>query len=175
MPPSETLKTPIAIGIVADTHRHSRGSRYLPTALLDGLDGVDLIFHAGDVCAAWVLDALREVAPVRAVRGNNEEPDLEMSLPDQIRFTAGSRTIALLHGHQSPRGESAREFVRRTLAGEVDCAVYGHSHLPKIETLDGLLMVNPGSPTQRRFAPWHSYAMMNVTEDIDVKLVQLES
>lgn len=171
-PEFEELALPVTIGLVADTHRSSRNPRALPDEMLRGLGRADIIFHAGDLCAPWVLDKLSELAPVRAVRGNNEEPPLDTELPRILWFRAGPWRLALLHGDDQRR--PAREAVREELVGLAECAIYGHSHLPEIERRDGLLMVNPGSPTQRRFAPHRSYAMMRVDDELDVNLVPLD-
>lgn len=168
----EPLPIPVTIGLVADTHRSSRAPRALPAEMLRGLEGVDFILHAGDLCAPWVLDTLSEIAPARAVRGNNEEPPLDAQLPVTLWFQAWNWSLAVRHGdhHRLP----AREAIHRDLAGKVDCAIYGHSHCPEVMMRGGLLMVNPGSPTQRRFAPNRSYAIMRVAEEIDVNLVPLD-
>lgn len=174
MPRFEQIDAPARIGIVGDTHRSSRNPRPLPKVLLDGLAGVDLIFHTGDVNAPWVLEALREIAPVRAVRGNNEEPPLDETLPERLYFQIGEHRVGLMHGHGSTRREPGRVFAENAMRGHVDCVVYGHSHKPVIEQKDGLLMINPGSPTQRRFAPSHTYAMMTVNTRIHAELIRID-
>lgn len=172
MPEFEQFEIPMRIGILGDTHRSSRNQRALPTALLDGLDGCDLIMHLGDVNASWVLDALAEIAPVRAVQGNNDEPELLARLPWERFLQIGSHRIGMVHGHGTRL--TAREKTLERMRGVVDCAVYGHSHRPEIVERDGLLLVNPGSPTQRRYAPQHTYAMMRVGDQIEADLIVLE-
>jgi uncharacterized protein len=160
------------IGILGDTHRSSRNPRALPEALLDGLQGCDLIMHLGDVNAPWVLDVLAEIAPVRAVQGNNDEPQLLKCLPWEHFLQIGPHRIGMIHGHGTRY--TARKTTLERMRGLVDCAVYGHSHRPEVVERDGLLLVNPGSPTQRRYAPEHTYAMMQVGDQIDAELVILE-
>lgn len=172
LPEFERFETPMRIGIVSDTHRSSRNTRPLPAALLDGLQGCDLIMHLGDVNAAWVLDVLGEIAPVRAVQGNNDEPELLERLPWEHFLKIGPHRIGMIHGHGTRF--TARETTLKRMVGLVDCAVYGHSHRPEVVERDGLLLVNPGSPTQKRYAPQHTYAMMDVGDQIEAELIVLE-
>lgn len=172
MPEFEQFEIPMRIGIVSDTHRSSRNPRALPKSLLDGLHGCDLIMHLGDVNAPWVLDVLGEIAPVLAVQGNNDEPQLLERLPWERFLEIGPHRVGMIHGHGTRF--TARETTLKRMVGLVDCAVYGHSHIPEIVQRDGLLLVNPGSPTQKRYAPRHSYAMMDVGVQIDAELVYLD-
>lgn len=172
MPQFEQLEAPIRIGLVSDTHRSSRNSRPLPAALLDGLEGCDLILHAGDVNAPWVLNALARIAPVRAVVGNNDEPQLGQSLPLECFFRVGDTTLGLMHGHH-PR-MTARQHTLDRMRGIVDVAVYGHSHVPEIAEYDGLLMVNPGSPTQKRYQPHATFAILSVGDTTQATLIVVD-
>lgn len=160
------------IGVLGDTHRTSRSQRPLPTILMQSLAECDLIFHTGDVNARWVLDELSMLASVRAVSGNNDESDLLRDLALEHFFDVGGLTIGLMHGHH-PR-LTARQYTYDRLRGVVDCAVYGHSHRPEIVERDGLLMVNPGSPTQRRYAPHATCVILDVGETIDARLITLD-
>lgn len=174
MPESENLANPIRIGLVADTHRRNP-KRGLPQALLDGLDGCDLIFHAGDVSERWVLEVLAEVAPVRAVIGNNDSFDLLKELPEERFFVSGSHRIGLLHGYSdmARRATTAKAWTLERMCGLVDCAVYGHSHQPEVMERQGLLMVNPGSPTDFRWAKGPTYGILEIGEAIRARLIEL--
>ena len=98
-----------------------------------------------------------------------EDDDLGLVLPESVRFDVGRFRFALLHGHG---GRSARSEAKRRFAGRVDCVVYGHSHIPKIELEDGTIFFNPGSATERR---WHAHfgvGLIHVTpEKIEPELV----
>ena len=141
-------------------------------SLMDGLEGCDLICHAGDINARWVLDTLAEVAPVRAVAGNNEEYPLEVELPLEQYFEIGRFKIGMTHGHHAKL--TGRQYTYDRMRGVVDCAIYGHSHRPEVVERDGLLMVNPGSPTQKRFAPHATFAILTVDDTLQAKLVELD-
>lgn len=172
MPEFEHLDAPMRIGLVADTHRSSRNMRRLPVALLSGLQGCDLILHAGDVNAPWVLAALGKIAPVRAVRGNNEELPLSETLPLELYFQIGGTTVGLMHGHHAKW--TARQNTLDRMRGVVDWVVYGHSHVPEIVEHDGLMMVNPGSPTQKRYQPHSTFAILTVGDTTQAKLIVID-
>lgn len=172
MPEFERLTAPLRIGVVADTHRSSRNTRPLPQALLDGLEGCDIIFHAGDVNAPWVLQELERIAPVRAVVGNNDEIPLVYELPEVLYFEIGEFRLSLMHGHHPKL--TARQNTLATMRGVVDCAIYGHSHVPEIAEHDNLLMVNPGSPTQKRYQPRHTFAIVSIAEQIQARIIELD-
>lgn len=146
-----TFPTPLVIAVIADTHVFDGGARRLSPEVpaLFRRWGVDLILHAGDVGSGSVLAVLAEIAPVLAVRGNNEAPALAEALPEVVRFRVGRARFVLLHGLE---GKTARLAARR-YAAEADVVVYGHSHIPKMERLGEAILFNPGSPTDRRWGP----------------------
>ncbi|MCO5177930.1 MAG: metallophosphatase family protein, partial [Thermomicrobiales bacterium] len=161
--------------LVADTHLVAQ--RPLPPALLEGLSSCDVIFHAGDILRPWVLERLESIAPAFAVYGNGDEanPDMMRMLTFERYFRCGEHRIGLLHGHHHA-GKSrvtAREYAFDRMRGLVDWVVYGHSHQPKIEERDGLWMINPGSPTQPRWAPRPTWGTLDVGEQVRAQLIDL--
>lgn len=163
----ERFPTPITIGVVADTHR--RGDRPLPEALARGLHGVDLILHAGDLTTERMLSLFEALAPVRAVRGNNDEPALLRRLPRRRDFEFGAFSAALIHGHGYER-LTARQAAERLLVGQVDIAIFGHSHQQLSTVVGGTLLFNPGSPTDKRWASRYSYGIIRIDEAIEARL-----
>ena len=157
------FEPPLAIGVVADTHIYGRGARRLPPEVpsLFARLAVGLILHAGDVSSADVLRTLEAVAPTLAVRGNNEDVELQDVLQPVCEFTVGRFSFILIHGHDD---RTARRAARR-YAGRVDCVVYGHSHIPKIELEDGTILFNPGSPTDRRWQPHFGVGLIRVSAE----------
>jgi putative phosphoesterase len=119
------MDAPARIGLVADTHRRSGSTLDLPEQLLQELNGCDAIFHLGDFNAPGVLRALESIAPVYGVVGNNDEPELRRLLPEVRYVAVGARRLGLIHGHQA--GRNARGAALATMAGDVDCAIYGHT------------------------------------------------
>jgi len=172
LPEFEQISAPLRVGIVSDTHLVDP-ARGIPARVLEPLAGCDLIFHAGDISGAWVLEQLEAIAPVRAVYGNNDEFLLRSRLPIERYFQLGKHRVGLLHGHTGAHEKhmTARNRALERMRGVVDCVVYGHSHRPEIVERDGLLMVNPGSPTQPRWAPSSTLAIMEVGETIAARLI----
>lgn len=141
---------PLTIGVLSDTHIYPHGRRRLPSQVFSLFSRFNcgLILHAGDVNSVETVDELATVAPVMVVTGNNDSDALKEVAPSHLTFAVGRFTVAMLHGHG---GASARSEARRRFAGKVDLVIYGHSHIPMIESLDGTTMFNPGSPTDRRW------------------------
>lgn len=120
--------------------------------------GSSRIVHAGDVATPQVLDALAEIAPVLAVRGNNDHGQFGRSLPEVLELTIGDRLIRVLHGHG---GRSARAVAAEAGIGW-DAVVYGHSHIPMIERAGETVLINPGSPTDRRWHPHFGVGFLTI-------------
>ena len=145
--------SPLAV-VIADTHVPRR-AKVLPEGLLPHLERADLILHAGDLIAPILLDGLAAYAPVRAVWGNLDPP--EAKLPETLQFEFGSVRIAMIHDSGRKRGR--RNRMRQRFPG-ARVVVFGHSHIPWLEDEEGLLMLNPGSPTDRRWQPEHTFALL---------------
>ncbi len=150
------------IGVISDTHMPSR-ARTLPEALVERLREVDLILHAGDLTTHAVLEYLQTIAPTRAVSGNVDEPALKQVLPMQLVVQAGRFRVGLVHGDGS--GSSTIERASRAF-DDVDCVIFGHSHIPTVQHYRSTLMVNPGSPTDPRREPRPSYAIITADESL---------
>ncbi len=125
------------IGLISDTHNLVR-----PEALRY-LAGCDAIIHAGDICNPAVLEALTQIAPVTAVRGNNDTGGWAVSLPTHVTLTVQQVAILVVHDIADVGADP------RSLG--IDVVVTGHSHKPSISERDGVLFVNPGSAGPRRF------------------------
>jgi uncharacterized protein len=172
---TECWPAPLVVGVVSDTHFHPEpAGQRLPRRLLDELTKarVGLILHAGDILAAWVLDQLAAIAPVLAVTGNGDPTDLRLALPRRRVVTVGAHRIGLVHGHEG-RGRSTPERARNAFAADpaVGCIVFGHSHQPLSQLHDGVILFNPGSPTDRRRQRYFSFGLLRVGEAIEPELV----
>jgi len=157
------------IGLVGDTHIPGTASE-LPPELLKGLRGVDLILHTGDICELGALGALEEIAPVRAVWGNMDPPPVRKALPETIEVEVEGFRIGLTHGTGAPLGIVKR--VMEQLKG-FDCIVFGHTHSPLNETRGDVLVVNPGTPTDHRFASVNTYGILTVDEGLSASIIEL--
>jgi putative phosphoesterase len=124
------------------------------------LRGADLILHAGDVCTAAVLDELAAYAPVYAVLGNNDGPDVAAwGAPETAEFDLDGLRVAMIHDSGPAPGRLAR--LRRGFP-EASLVVFGHSHIPLDASGDGLRIFNPGSPTDRRRQPHGTIGLLHV-------------
>ncbi|MGM9482875.1 metallophosphoesterase family protein [Roseateles sp. NT4] len=127
----------IRVGLISDTHGLLR-----PEALA-WLQGSNFIVHAGDIGDPVILDQLRAIAPLTAVRGNNDNAPWGRALPEATQLQAGGVTLQVLH--------DLAELAIDPRAAGVAAVITGHSHQPRIEHRDGVLFVNPGSAGPRRF------------------------
>lgn len=146
------------IAVIADTHL-PRGSRVLAQECLDVLARADLILHAGDVISAPVLELLRELAPVQAVHGNMDDPELCASLPERLVVETDGVRIGMVHIPGPSAGRAAR--LARTFP-DCDAVVYGHTHMPEVARHGDVWILNPGSPTERRRAPNRSILSLEI-------------
>jgi putative phosphoesterase len=125
------------VGVISDTHGLMR-----PEALAV-FDGVDLILHAGDVGAPEVLDRLRAVAPVAAIRGNVDRASWARDLPATDMIEVGGKTVYLVH--------DLNDLDLDPAAAGISAVISGHSHRPAIRWGREVLYLNPGSAGPRRF------------------------
>ena len=148
---------PLNIGLIADTHIPEARATLWPQ-VYDAFDGVDYILHAGDIHELWVLDTLEEIAPVYAARGNGEDGsggrDVQPEDP-RLRYAWSlpleDLTVGLTHyipANERPPDFTVARWVERFFPEQTpDVIVYGDTHTELINEVDGILCVNPGSPT----------------------------
>ena len=148
------------LAIVSDTHM-PKGRRALPEACMARLAAADVILHAGDFIARSVYEELLAIGPpVHAVHGNVDTRELRDMLPETLELEFDGVRIAMVHDSGPAVGRMKRMQARFPRARLV---IFGHSHLPLLEEApDGLVMLNPGSPTERRRAPRHTMAQADI-------------
>jgi len=127
----------MVIGVISDTHGLLR-----PEAL-EALNGSKHIIHAGDVGDPAILDELREIAPVTAVRGNVDHGAWAKKIPETELVEIGGVSIYVVH--------ILEKLDLKPEAAGIRAVIYGHSHVPKLETKNGVLYFNPGSAGPKRF------------------------
>jgi uncharacterized protein len=138
------------IGVISDTHgllRHEAERE---------LTGVNHIIHAGDIGRPEIVDALRRIAPVTAIRGNVDSGEWAREYPDTKLVRLAGKSIYVLHDLKTLQVDPC--------AG-IDVIVSGHSHVPKIDTVGGVLYLNPGSAGPRRFKLPITLATLEVTRE----------
>ena len=149
--------------LIGDTHL-PRFGRVLPAPLVSWLGSADRILHVGDHTDPLVLDLLEAFAPTDAVAGNNDPPELHERL-GVIRVAAVENIrIGLTHGHAGV-GRTTPDRAIRTFAGAappVQAIAFGHSHIPVLEHRNGVWLLNPGSPTDRRRQPTFSFLRLEI-------------
>jgi putative phosphoesterase len=156
----------VRVGLVSDTH-WPRFGRELPAALVEGLRAAEVqrILHMGDLTDPGVLALLAMIAPVVAIAGNNDSPELHARLGrTRIETIAGVR-IGMAHGDW-PAGRARTVDKAAALFADEDVAVvcFGHSHAPCIERRGDRWLVNPGSPTDKRREKRFSYGLLTIAE-----------
>jgi len=148
------------IGVISDTHGLLR-----PEAL-DALRDSDFIIHAGDIGDPKILDKLAEIAPVTAVRGNVDRESWAQKIPETNVLEAGDVAIFVLHDIQ-------QLDLKPEVAGFA-AVIYGHSHIPKQETKNGVLYFNPGSAGPTRFKLPISVGRLVIdSESIGAEIVEI--
>jgi uncharacterized protein len=149
------------IGVISDTHGLLR-----PEAL-QGLQGADHILHAGDVGSPDILNALRLIAPVTAIRGNIDEGGPCQHLPPTELVELGGHHIYMLH--------DVNKLDLNPEAAEISAVIAGHSHKPFVEWRRGVLFLNPGSAGPRRFQLPVTFAWLHIeTAELSAQIVHLD-
>ncbi len=138
------------IGVISDTHGLLR-----PEALA-ALGGCERIIHAGDIGKPEVLAGLRALAPLEAIRGNVDSGDWAVAIPEQLDLQLGGLRIHVTH--------DVKTMAIDPVAEGIDVVIAGHSHQPKIEALNGVLYLNPGSAGRRRFTLPISLALLDIED-----------
>ncbi len=147
------------VGVISDTHGLLR-----PEALA-ALSGSDLILHAGDVGPPGILDRLREIAPVTAVRGNVDTDTWAANLPLTANLTVAGRILYMIHDRS--------HLALYPPPGDAAVVVFGHSHQALTETQDGVLFFNPGSAGPRRFRLPVTIGRLYIADRMESEIVQL--
>ena len=149
------------VGLISDTHGLLR-----PEAVAF-LRGSDFIVHAGDIGDAAILRELKALAPVTAVRGNNDKGPWAQAIAETEVLQAGDVLIYVLH--------NVAELDLDPVAAGFQVVVSGHSHQPSVEQRDGVLYVNPGSSGPRRFKLPIAVAALEIAgRSVEAKLVELK-
>jgi len=152
--------TTASIGVISDTHGLLRPEAFAALA------GVDHILHAGDVGNPDILDALREIAPVTAIRGNVDTYGDCALLPETEAIELGGRLFYLIH--------SVRDLDINPEAAGIAMVISGHTHQPGIESRNGVIYLNPGSAGPRRFKLPVTLALVEMTPDaINPRIIAL--
>ena len=149
------------IGVVSDTHATSLAE--VPERIVRTLAEVDLIIHAGDFVTKDVLDGLKRLGEVKAVRGNMDSEELKRILPEKELLVIEGRRIGVIHGWGAPDGIDDRVG---KMFKDVDIIVYGHSHYSQNEVKRGILFFNPGRAR-------NSFGILTVGKEVRGEIISL--
>ncbi len=160
------------IGVISDTHIPEKAAN-IPQKILDEFKRVDMVLCAGDLVDLSVLEKLKKVCPdVRAVWGNMDYAEVKKSLPEKQIFSIGKYKIGLTHGCGAPA--TLIDFLTNVFKNEaVDLIVFGHSHAPVNEKKGKILFFNPGSPTDKIFAPYNSFGIIEIGDLIEARIIRI--
>ncbi len=145
------------VAVLADTHLPRR-ARDLPPSAWRLVRESDMVIHAGDVAEDQLLDRLEAERPLHAVLGNNDT-GLRRVLPERLELLLEGAVVGVIHDSGPSTGRRAR---LRALFPSARVVIYGHSHIPFLEDDGELLLLNPGSPTDRRRMPSFSLAVLDI-------------
>lgn len=158
------------IGLISDTHIPDR-ARELPKNVISAFQNVDLILHAGDLTSMEVIDELEKIAPTIAIQGNMDRA-AGIILPNAKVIEVEGIKIGIAHGEVYPRADT-QQLLYLAKQLDADILVTGHSHQPKIEQIDGVLLLNPGSPIVPRLADRTVMLLEINNKDVDVEVVKI--
>jgi putative phosphoesterase len=155
----------LTVGVVSDTHLPHFGAA-LPRALVDGLRQAQVaqIVHCGDHTSPLAEELLARIAPFAAVAGNGDDPELVARWGWRRILTVGDVRIGLVHGHAGRGRDTPARACGAFETERVDVVCFGHSHQPLIERRGDVLLVNPGSPTDKRRERQYSFALLTIRD-----------
>lgn len=160
------------IGVLSDTHLPASGEAFSLLADLATryFQGVDMVLHAGDLIDVQLL-AVFAPCPVHAVRGNMDRSST--GIPVRKVISAGRFRIGLMHGWGPEEGLTSR-LLSEFADSRIDCLVFGHSHQPLCRKEKGILLFNPGSPTDRRLSPRATVGILEIDTDIRGTIIPVD-
>ncbi len=159
------------IGVIADTHIPDRANE-LPEQVIQEFQQVDMIIHAGDFTNVQIFDKLKTLAQVKAVHGNMDPIGIVEKLPRKEIVKCGKFSIGIFHGSGNP-AVIIEQLKNEFKNDKVDIIVFGHSHKPMNEWIGKVLFFNPGSPTDKVFAPFNSFGIIEINDKISARIVKL--
>lgn len=153
--------------MISDTHMPKR-AKTLPEFLVGFLKKADLIIHAGDWQSTAVYKQLLEFAPVAGVIGNVDEDDLVTIFPFKKIIEINGVRTGITHGHG--QGKTTEKRVLSVFEGDdVEIIIFGHSHIPLKKEVNGKILFNPGSPTDKRKQAQYSFGRIQLEEAITIE------
>ena len=157
------------ITVISDTHISQIGQE-LPRQVLKSIESTDMLIHAGDFITINLLYYLEALTHLEAVAGNNDNQDIIYHLGKAKIIEVVGYRIGITHG-DGPYNNILQRVKNIFTDEELDIVVFGHSHLPYKAIENGVLYFNPGSPTERRRSPKHSYGEITLEKEIKADII----
>jgi putative phosphoesterase len=149
------------IGVLSDTHLQA--AQGLPRIMVKAFSEVDLIVHTGDFVELAVLEGLRGIGEVKAVRGNMDSEQIWGVIPEKELLVINGKRIGIIHDVGSPWGVENRVLQQ---FGQVDIVLHGHTHLARNEVVGGVLFFNPGQAS-------NSYGILRIDDDVQGQIIKV--
>ncbi len=159
------------ICVISDTHIPDRYEK-LPAQLISEIKKSDLVIHAGDFTSYDLYQQIKHLKPLKAVLGNMDAPELHDHLKEKETFTVENFKIGIMHGYGNPA--MIMETVKENFNNSFDLVVFGHSHAPYQEKSGKTIYLNPGSPTDKIFAPYNTYGIVEVDREMCARIERIE-
>jgi len=163
----------LKIGVLSDTHIGVGVNIDLPQKMLDDFKNADMVIHAGDMVDLGVFKKLSALCKdVRVVKGNMDVSNSVNNFSEKLIIKVGKYSIGVMHGQGAPA--NLVEYLGDAFKGDlVNVIIFGHSHSPFNEKINGILFFNPGSPTDKNFAPYNSYGIIEINGEIKAEIIKL--
>ena len=159
------------IVIISDTHIPSRGKE-LPKIILEEIEKSDILIHCGDFTNIETVKFLENLKEFYGVVGNMDEKEIWEYLPEKRIVEIKNKKIGIIHGFGPPVGIENK--VLKKFEGEnVDIIVYGHTHRASIKRYKDILLLNPGTPTDKIFASKNTFMILEIKEEIKAKIIEV--
>lgn len=159
------------IVVLSDTHI-PRAALEMPSEVYEAISDSDMIIHAGDFVEKDLLEKLQKLRQTAAVYGNMDSPAVRSVLNQKEIIRVGGIRIGLIHGFGAP--QDLAERVKGEFDSSINVIIFGHSHASMNISKDGVLLFNPGSPTDKIFAAANSFGILEINDKkIDAKIVRL--
>ena len=160
------------IGVISDTHISGMANE-IPQKILDDFKGADMIIHAGDLVDLSVLEKLKSVCGnIKAVWGNMDPEEVRRELPEKEILKTGKYKIGVMHGYGAPN-DLIEKLTTIFKDNKVDIIIFGHAHYSVNENIGGILFFNPGSATDKVFAQYNSYGIIDINDKIEARIIKL--
>ncbi|MBU0570772.1 MAG: metallophosphatase family protein [Candidatus Omnitrophica bacterium] len=161
------------IVVISDTHIPA-SAEDLPEKIKEQIKDCDCVVHAGDATEMKVINELRLQAITHAVCGNMDSPEVKKALPETLLFEADGKVIGVVHGYGP--SYAARQTAKKSFKGKKpDVIIFGHTHIPFNEMIDKILFLNPGSVSDRMFAPYRSFGIIDISPgSIKAEIIRLD-